>query len=123
MAIERLPLFPLKTVLLSDDCAPSDTLRDLQAEVERLSRDYVTTMLTLRDEDVGQLQLPRDPVALSYTLAGLLAALQPSEAQDLLASPTVEQRLGMELGLLRRELAILRHMAQMTDRNGRVSPN
>jgi uncharacterized protein len=110
-------------VYLSDDCTPSDTLRDLQAEVERLSRDYVTTMLTLRDEDVGQLQLPRDPVALSYTVAGLLAALQPSEAQDLLASPTVEQRLCMELSLLRRELAIVRRMAQMTDRNGRVSPN
>ena len=108
---------------LSDDCKPSDTLRDLQAEVEHLSRDYVTTVLTLRDEDVAQLQLPRDPVALSYTVAGVLAALQPSEAQDLLASPTVEQRLRMDLGLLRRELAILRRMAQMTDRNGRVSPN
>jgi hypothetical protein len=58
-----------------------------------------------------------------YTVTGLLTAQQPSEAQDLLASPTVEQRLYMELGLLRRELAIIRHMAQMTERNGRVSPN
>jgi uncharacterized protein len=108
---------------LSEDCQPSDTLRDLQAEVERLSRAYVTTVLTLRDEHVGQVQLPRDPVALSYTVAGLLAALQPSAAQELLASPTVEQRLCMEQGLLRRELTIVRRMAQMTERSGRVSPN
>jgi len=58
-----------------------------------------------------------------YTVTGLLTAQQPSEAQDLLASPTVELRLYMELGLLRRELAILRRMAQMTDGNGRDSPN
>jgi uncharacterized protein len=108
---------------LSEQCQPSDTLRDLHAEVERLSRAYVTTVLTLRDEHVGQVQLPRDPVALSYTVASVLAALQPSAAQELLASPTVEQRLCMEGGLLRRELAIVQRMAQMTERSGRVSPN
>jgi Lon protease-like protein len=108
---------------LSDDCPPSDTLRALQAEVERLSRAYVTTMLTLRDEHVGQVRLPRDPVALSYTVAGVLAALRPSEAQQLLASPTVEQRLCLERGLLRRELAIVRRMVQLTARSSRFSPN
>jgi Lon protease-like protein len=108
---------------LSDDCRPSDTLRDLQRQVERLSREYVTTVLTLRDEQVGQVELPHDPVALSYTVAGVLGALRPSEAQALLASPTVEQRLCMELGLLHRELAILGRMAQMTARSGQISPN
>ena len=58
-----------------------------------------------------------------YTVTGLLTAQQPSEAQDLLASPTVEQRLCMELGLLHRELAILGRMAQMTARSDHVSPN
>ena len=39
---------------LSDACQPSDTLRDLQEEVERLSRAYVMTVLALWDEHVGQ---------------------------------------------------------------------
>jgi Lon protease-like protein len=108
---------------LADDFSPSDTLRDLQDEVERLSRDYVTTVLRLRDEHVEHVQLPRDPVALSYKVAGLLGALQSSEAQSLLASPTVEHRLCAEVGLLRRELTILRHMAQMPGPSGRFSPN
>jgi Lon protease-like protein len=108
---------------LSEDWQSSDTLRALQAEVERLSREYVTTVLTLQDGHVGQVQLPRDPVALSYTVGGVLAALRPSEAQQLLASPTVEQRLCMERSLLHRELAIVRRMAQMAERRGRLSPN
>jgi hypothetical protein len=95
----------------------------LQAEVEHLSREYVTTVLTLQDGHVGQVQLPRDPVALSYTVGGVLAALRPSEAQQLLASPTVEQRLCLERGLLRRELAIVRRMVQLTARSSRFSPN
>ena len=108
---------------LSEDCQPSDTLRALQTEVERLSCEYVRTVLTLQDAHAGRVQLPGDPVALSYTVAGVLAALQPSEAQELLASSTVEQRLDMERGLLHRELAILRRMAQMTERSGRFFPN
>src|SRR5947207_4719157 len=103
---------------LSEDCQPSDTLRDLQAQVERLSRAYVTTVLTLRDEHVGQVQLPRDPVALSYTVASVLAALQPSEAQDLLASPTVEQRLCMNRGWLARERPSHRRLARLTAGKG-----
>ena len=108
---------------LSEGWQSSDTLCALQAEVERLSREYVTTVLALQDGHVGQVQLPRDPVALSYTVGGVLAALRPSEAQQLLASPTVEQRLCMERDLLRRELAIVGRMAQMAERRGRVSPN
>lgn len=108
---------------LSDDFTPSQTLLELQAEVKRLGHAYVTTVLALQDEHVAQVQLPDDPVALSFQVAGLLAAMDPREAQELLASRTVEHRLFAEVGLLRREMAILRQMGQISDQGGRLSPN
>jgi uncharacterized protein len=106
---------------LSDAYNPSEGLTDLQAEVERLGMEYITTVLTLRAEHRQHVQLPSDPLTLSYKVAGLLAAMQPHEVQDLLQSPTLEHRLFAEVLLLRRELAILRRMSEMD--GGRLSPN
>jgi Lon protease-like protein len=106
---------------LSDAYNPSEGLTDLQAEVERLGMEYVTTVLTLRAEHRQHVQLPADPLTLSYKVAGLLAAMQPHEVQDLLQSRTLEHRLLAEVLLLRRELAILRRMSEMD--GGRLSPN
>lgn len=107
---------------LSDEYSPSEGLADLQAEVERLGMQYVTTMLTLRDEQVPHVRLPADPLTLSYKVAGFLGALQPHEVQELLQCPTLEHRLLAEIVLLRRELAILQRMSEMTQ-GGRLSPN
>lgn len=107
---------------LSDAYKPSEGLGDLQAEVTRLGMEYVMTILALRDEQLPHVQLPPDPLTLSYKVAGLLAALQPHEVQELLQSPTLEHRLFAEILLLRRELAILRKMSQMPG-GGRLSPN
>ena len=107
---------------LSEQYTPSEQLAELQAEVERLCLDYMTLVLTLREEHLGQVRLPSDPVTLSYKVAGLLVALQPFEVQAVLEAPTVEHRLLAEVGLLRRELAILRRMGEMTA-DGGISPN
>lgn len=108
---------------LSDAYMPSQELAELQAEVERLGLDYVTTVLVLRDEQIAHVQLPADPVTLSYKVAGLLVAINAAEAQELLESPTLEHRLLAEVLLLRRELAILKRMGEMTGQSGRFSPN
>lgn len=108
---------------LSEDYELSEQLRGLREEVERLSREYVTAILTLRDEQVAQICLPRDSVMLSYKVAGLLMAIQPAEAQRLLASSSLADRFGAEIRLLRRELAILRRMGEMDDPASRFSPN
>jgi len=110
---------------LSDGYEPSEGLQDLQAEVARLSLQYVTIVLSLSREQATQVHLPRDPVTLSFKVAGLLMSNQhqPAEGQRLLESPTVERRLYEEVLLLRRELAILRHMGDMVDPGDRLSPN
>lgn len=108
---------------LSDEYTGSEQLLELQAEVHRLSREYVSIVLTLGDEQAARVHLPDDPVTLSYKVAGLLTPIYPLEAQELLASPTVEHRLLAEILLLRRELAILRRIDEITRRGGRFSPN
>lgn len=108
---------------LSESYTPSQKLDELRAEVERLGLDYVTTVLILRDEQIAHVQLPTDPVTLSYKVAGLLVAINAAEAQELLESPTLEHRLLAEVLLLRRELAILKRMGEMTGQSGRFSPN
>ena len=110
-------------VLLSEEYRRSEKLDDLQAEVRRLSLAYVTTLLALRDEQATEVQLPGDPVTLSYKVAALLVAAHRWETQELLACPSLERRLFDEIVLLRRELAIVRHMGQMTGQKGRFSPN
>jgi Lon protease-like protein len=115
------PYLTADVAYLSDAYNPSEGLAELQAEVERLGMEYVTTVLTLRAEQRSHIQLPTDPLTLSYKVAGLLAAMQPHEVQDLLQSPTLEHRLLAEVLLLRRELAILRRMSEMD--GGRLSPN
>jgi Lon protease-like protein len=108
---------------LPEQYTRSEKLLELQEDVERLSHDYVTMTLTLTDEQRRHVQFPRDPLILSYKVAGLLVAIQPGEAQELLASPTLEHRLFCEAMLLRRELTILRRIGEITEQGGRFSPN
>ncbi len=108
---------------LPDLYTASERLLALKAEVECLSLEYITTVLALSDEQVACVRLPADPVILSYKVAGLLVAIQPFEAQELLASNSLDRRFSKEIVLLRRELAILRHMGAMPAPDGRSSPN
>jgi Lon protease-like protein len=118
------PYLSADVELLDDPYQHTEQLMDLQEEVERLGLRYVTMLLTLTTEQVARVQLPRDPVMLSYKVAALfVGSMRVEEAQALLASPTVEHRLYGEILLLRRELAILRRMGEMGKPDGQRSPN
>ncbi len=109
--------------LLTESFEPSQRLRALHDEVRRLSLRYVTTVLTLNNEQATQVRLPSDPVQLSFKVAGLLVSMKPSEAQHLLEASDVEWRLSAEIIVLRRELVILHQMSRMPDPAGRPCPN
>lgn len=55
------------------------------------------------------LRLPVDPVARSYVLASLLK-IDPPEKQELLAYTSADERLGREVEILQREVALLDHI-------------
>ena len=110
--------------ILADTYQSTERLMELQEEVERLGLRYVTMLLALTNEQVSHVQLPQDPVTLSYKVAALfVGSIHLEETQALLASPTVEHRLYGEILLLRRELAILRRMGEMGVADGQRSPN
>ena len=56
------------------------------------------------------LELPDDPVERSYAVASLLA-IDPPEKQALLETEEADVRLAREVSILRRELALLDHIA------------
>jgi Lon protease-like protein len=110
--------------VLADGYQSTEQLLELQEEVERLGLRYVTMMLTLTHEQITHVQLPRDPLTLSYKVAALfVGSVHIEEAQQLLASPTVEHRLYAEILLLRREVAIMQRMSEMRDPGEQLSPN
>ncbi len=53
--------------------------------------------------------LPVDPVGRSYVIASLLR-IDATEKQSLLEAPTAADRLGAEVEILRREIAVLDHL-------------
>jgi hypothetical protein len=84
-----------------------DAAEERMAPVGRLFNRYVTTLLEIVGEDeVEAMDLPDDPVAASYLVAGVLQVDLPDK-QRLLASTSAAERLRAEVGLLRRELALL----------------
>lgn len=110
-------------VYLGDEYEASERLLFLQREVEHESRRYVAAMLTLQREEQGCVRLPDEPIALSYMVAGIVAAIGLLEAQSLLEAAGVEERFIAELVFLRREIAILERMETMSTGSYRASPN
>jgi uncharacterized protein len=80
------------------------------APVGRLFNRYVTTLLESAGESrIDQVDLPADPVAASYMVAGALQVELPDK-QRLLAIASAAERLRTEARLLRRELALLERL-------------
>jgi Lon protease-like protein len=78
--------------------------------VGRLFNRYVTTLLEVAGEEgIEQVDLPDDPVAASYLVAGALQVELPDK-QQLLAIPSAAERLRAEAALLRRELALVERL-------------
>jgi Lon protease-like protein len=85
---------------------PAPAIRDeLLAEVTREFTRYQEATLALsgRVQPVGKVELPRDPVKLSYRVAATLF-VDPRERQRLLELDDVITRLEQELVLLKREM-------------------
>jgi Lon protease-like protein len=74
----------------------------------RLFARYVTTLLEMAGREAEPIDLPDDPVAVSYLVAaGLQVDL--ADKQRLLTIPSAAERLAAETTLLRRELVLLEH--------------
>jgi uncharacterized protein len=78
--------------------------------VTHLFNRYVASLLEMAGEDeIGQVDLPDDPVAASYLVAAGLQVDLPDK-QNLLTVPSASERLRTEVALLRRELSLLERL-------------
>ncbi len=81
-------------------------------------RDYAESFRSIaraeEDEEKEELQLPKDPTVLSYSIAASLP-ISTSDKQVLLAIPTTVQRLRREAAFLERELELLRLVTEKSD--------
>ena len=68
--------------------------------------DYRAAVSRLRGDDVMSGSLPRDPEMLSFVLAATCSLTLP-ERQQLLESPSAQERLGLLRRLMRRELSAM----------------
>jgi Lon protease-like protein len=85
--------------------------RSLAVRVGRLFATYREALLAAQGvqedaRDTDSLELPADPVDLGYLIAAAMI-LDLSDKQLLLAAPTVDERLRLELALLRREESLV----------------
>ncbi len=90
---------------LMADQSRGDVASDLVASVSHEFGRYqdATRALTGRVQPIGRVELPRDPVRLSYKVASVLY-VPPRERQRLLETDDVASRLEQELALLKREM-------------------
>jgi Lon protease-like protein len=100
--------------IIANVAALNETTGDAAGErivpVGRLFNRYVTNLLEIAGEqEIEQVDLPDDPVAASYLVAGALQ-VELSDKQRLLAIPSAAERLRAEAALLRRELALAEHL-------------
>ncbi len=100
--------------IIANVAALNETTGDAAEErivpVGRLFNRYVTALLEIAgEEEIEQVDLPGDPVAASYLVAGALQ-VELSDKQQLLAIPSAAERLRAEAGLLRRELALVERL-------------
>jgi uncharacterized protein len=96
--------------LLDED--RTDRAAGLSATVGRLFTVYREALLTAQGLSIDEPpDLPTDdPVGLSYVIAAAMV-LDLSDKQSLLAAPTADDRLSLEIALLRRESSIVSRLA------------
>jgi len=85
-----------------------DTVKRFVASAASVGRDSpeITDVATSLDEVLKPIQLPDDPLAASYAVAGVLQ-IELNRKQHLLELPDGASRLQAELNLLRREARLL----------------
>ena len=91
--------------------------RAARAAAQRF-REYAAAVRTITETDEEsekeELELPKDPTVLSYSIAASLP-ISMSDKQALLASPTTVQRLVRETAFLERELQLLRLVSEHSE--------
>lgn len=86
----------------------------------QLFREYANAIRSIaeseenEDKDKEELQLPKDPTVLSYSIAASLP-ISMADKQVLLATPTTSQRLRREATFLERELELLRLVSEKSE--------
>ncbi len=93
--------------LLPDQPAEGDETALLDRAVRAAFGHYIEALTRAQGEEIDQLELPTDPLVLSYAVAATVL-VDLEDRQGLLASPDVTSRLRAELALLRRETTLLR---------------
>jgi len=102
---------------------PGD-LGELPERVHEAALRYISLLLALQGESLPDLELPEDPLLLSY-LVGAVLQSPPPVRQELLETSVTAQRLARQLQLLEEELerlGPLEELAQRTARPLRVDP-
>ena len=108
LAVEASEPLRAQVDLLADE--PSERSGALAGRVGRLFVRYRAALLVAQglpdDSGDGPPELPADPVELAYLVAAAMI-LDLSDKQLLLAAPTVDDRLRLELSLLKREASMV----------------
>jgi Lon protease-like protein len=89
------------------DAVDDPTPPELAVEVDKLLREYFVRSLALRGRQVGEFDLPLDPVHLSF-MAGYVLPIPNSQKQALLEMQSLTERLGAVRELLHGEVTRLR---------------
>ncbi len=93
--------------LLPDQPTGGDETALLDRAVRAAFVHYLEALARAQGEEPDELELPADPLVLSYAVAATVL-VDLEDRQGLLASPDVTSRLRAELAQLRRETTLLR---------------
>jgi len=96
--------YPVAQVEWFPEPLPGPEADELAPRVLAVFRDYLAALRGGQED-----QLPDDPMVLSHIVAAS-TALTVSDRQQLLAAPDVASRMRLEIKILHREAALLRHV-------------
>ena len=103
--------------LLPDENVDLRQVERAAQRATRLFKEYAKAFRSIADvdeEEKEELELPKDPTVLSYSIAASLP-ISMSDKQVLLAIPTAIQRLRREAEYLERELQLLRLVTEKSE--------
>lgn len=105
--------------LLHDENEGTSEIGSAKEQAARLFEVYLTAVQSLsqseRNENEGDLDLPQDPVVLSYIIASILP-INTRDKQMLLEIPTATVRLRREIPIIQREMQLLHLITESRDR-------
>jgi Lon protease-like protein len=104
--------------LLADENVDLNKTERTARRTAQLFKDYAAAVRSIAETDEDpekqDLELPKDPTVLSYSIAASLP-ISMSDKQTLLATPTTIQRLRREAVFLERELQLLRLVSEKSE--------